>query len=164
MKILFLGHRPQDLGGFEKNSLQEAISEQIYKIIKELTPHDVVLTSLGLGIETWAAQHCNYFNDPQDFKDRPYHVYIPFKDPHSKWPFASRKLYTALLNGASKKISLDDGPYDISKVIAKDVAMCQEADTIYTFFKDYPKFLNKFSSKIVNSMPKETSDEFFISL
>lgn len=55
MKILFVGHRLQDLGGFEENDLQRSIRQVITSIVQnDLSSRDVILTSLGLGIESWA--------------------------------------------------------------------------------------------------------------
>lgn len=167
MKVLFIGNRLQDLGGFEGNDLQTAIREKIYDIVqKQLTSQDVILTSLSLGIETWAVQAGSEIDSQSDDefgRARPYHVYIPFKNPHSKWPYKSRETYSYLLKHAQKKIALDDGDYDVSKLIAKDIAMATDADKIYTFFKERPKFLKKFENKdIIDMMPSGVDDDHCI--
>jgi uncharacterized phage-like protein YoqJ len=156
MKIAFLGHKIQDLGGFESNKIQEQIQVAIETVIKK-NPKYVVLTSLSLGIEMWAAQIARENNAP-------YHVYIPFTDYHAKWPFATRKEYTELLKHASKKITLDSGGYDVKKLIAKDVAILEEADIIYSFFKSETKLLQKYSDKVQNILPVGEQDDYFITI
>jgi uncharacterized phage-like protein YoqJ len=156
MKIAFFGHKPQDMGGFDGNELQSAIKTSISDILlkdKSVT----VVTGLHIGIEMWAAGIAAAHKIP-------YEVYIPFQDPHQKWPFPVRKTYTSLLKTANKKIVMDEGGYDIKKLIAKELKIIEEADIIYSFFKEEPAILKKAmkqGKKVINMFPKE-EDDFFI--
>ena len=81
MNICFLGHRPSDLGGWNENELQKNIKRNIKNILVESFASNkdlVVLTGLFLGPEMWAGEIAYELKIP-------YKVYIPFKDPHSKW-------------------------------------------------------------------------------
>jgi uncharacterized phage-like protein YoqJ len=156
MKIVFVGHKIQDLGGFTENAIQKEIKSTIENVLKADKSH-IVLTSMSLGIEMWAAKLA--------FTNKvPYHVYVPFKDYHSKWPFATRKEYSELLKHAGKRIVLDDGAFDVKKLLAKEVAMLEEADIIYSFYKEETKLLNKFSKKVKCILPLGEKDDWFISI
>lgn len=157
MKIAFLGHRIQDLGGFTENTLQKEIKGIIRSSLMAHSKPVIVLTSLAVGIEMWAGQAA------YDLKI-PFHVYLPFKDYHSKWPYTTRKEYSELLRHASKRVVLDDGAYDVKKLIAKDVAILEEADQVFSFYKDNTKLISKYEDKIVKALPTGDKDGWFITI
>jgi len=154
VKIAFLGHRVQDLGGFDGNQLQDEIKQIISDKIKE-SGVSAVLTSGSVGIEMWAA-------DAAIDAKVPYHLYVPFANPESKWPASTKKKYKLIANKASKTVVLDNGEYDAKKLATKDLAILEEADIIYSFYKDHPRIFEKFSKKIVDSFPNGGSDGYFI--
>lgn len=161
MKITFLGHRLQDLGGFEDNPLHQSIKNKIKEII-DLHSKDkiIILTGLNIGIEMWAAEIAREC-------EVPYHVYVPFADPHSKWPFPSRKTYSDLLKHAKKRITLDDGPFEYKKMIAKELKMIEDSDNIYSFFKESVPIMRKaqkLGKNVIASLPVGEDDDFFISI
>lgn len=158
MKITFLGHKPQELGGFDGNTLQSAIRTQINETLLSLKK-PTLLTSITIGIEMWATE----IAEANDIK---YHAYIPFADYHSKWPFAVRKQYSELLKNANKRVTINDGNYDYKKLIEKDLRLVTDADRIYSFFKEEPAFLRKAikdGKEVINLLPKGESDDWFIS-
>lgn len=157
--ILLIGPRVQDLGGFKENKLQKYIKKEIKSILEEAKENDYhLLTSLQLGIETWAAE--------QAFALRvPYTVFIPFKNIQSKWPTHSRKTYENLLSYASEKIVLDNGGFSPKKMSVKDEAMINKADLIYNFFPDTDWNLSraeKANKEIIHSLPDPKKDDYFI--
>lgn len=160
MKTLFIGYRVQDMGGFAGNDLQTSIKEIIGTYVRE-HKDIVVLTSLNLGIETWAAQAALDAGVP-------YHVYIPFTNPHQKWPLSSRKLYTSLLHKASRRVTVDEGEFAAAKMQAKDIRMIDDAEQICGFFNGrFPllKFIERANKSYVKLMPEESVDDgFYISL
>lgn len=155
MKVTFLGHRPQDMGGFTPNELQKAIHANIEQIL--LTNKNyIVLTSLAPGIEMWAGEIA------YNLKIK-YHVYIPYNNYHAKWPSVVRKQYSSLLKHTSKRIVISDSEYDSKKLLEKDVMMTTDANIIYSFFKEEPPLLKRMikdGKKVINKLPEE--DDYFI--
>jgi uncharacterized phage-like protein YoqJ len=155
MKITFLGHRQQDLGGFEENQLQKAIKAQIETTLLSLNK-PILLTSMMLGIEMWAAEIAHKHGIS-------YHVYVPFDNFHARWPFPTRKLYSELLKHAKKKVIIDDGIFDYKKMVQKDVQLVTDAKVIYSLYKDTPSLLKKAlkdGKEVINILPKEDDDWF----
>ncbi len=158
MKILFLGARVQDLGGFQGNELQHNIKANIVKTIEDHQKAGdkiTVLTGLSLGIETWAAVAAND-------NDAEFHVYIPFDDPQNKWPKKSQMEYLYLLKKATKKTIVDTGPFEAKKLFEKEIRMITDADKIYTFFPTpHPseKLLIKLKKEGIDLMPKGEQDD-----
>ena len=156
MKIVFLGHRPQDMGGFEGNSLQSGIKTAIDQTIRSIDK-PILLTSITLGVEMWAAEIA-------EAAKVPYHVYIPFNNYHARWPFKVRKLYSELLKNAAKRITIADGDYEAKKLAAKDLKLIEDADVIYSCFKEEPAIIKKAiknGKTVINIFPKD-DDDFFI--
>ncbi len=156
MKILFIGAKPQDLGGFKGSKLQDNIKLAIQrKIVDHIALDDnfSVLTSLSLGIEVWAAETA--LKNKIDIQ-----VYVPFDNPESKWFAKDQQNYKYLLGKAKKKIIVDTGGFEGKKLLAKDQKMVQDADVIYTFFANaipLLNFANRQNKNMVDLMPRDAA-------
>ena len=156
-KITFFGAKPTDLGGWTETPLQKQIKQNIMNQLMQLVQAKeqvVVLTGLNIGIETWAAEAANHLKVP-------YHVYIPFDEPHQKWPKRVQMQYLYLLKQASKKHQLDTGEFDVKKLHAKEVKLIDEADIICTAYNMNPgimKYIERSGKTIIDIMPKEESN------
>lgn len=159
MKILFIGPKIQDLGGFDGSPIQDGIKKAIRNKLQELsgTKDLHVLSSLNLGIETWAAEIADELKVNT-------HVYIPFDSPHSKWPQSSKKNYLYLLKKARKRIVISEEPYTAKAFHECKNRMIEDADIIYHFFP-----MDDYNLKVAAKLEKECvyleteeDDDFYI--
>lgn len=157
MKIAILGHRLQDLGGFDDCELHTQIKGALEKIITSMKPDDVLLTSMSIGVEMWAAELASQHKIN-------YHVYIPFKNFHARWPFGTRKIYSELLKKSSKKITISDGDFDVKFLKEKEVMMINDCDKLCGVFKDdnYLTRLAVKNGKQVEIVRLDEDNEWFI--
>lgn len=96
-KVAVFGHKPPELGGYDLDSL---IAEDVRRRMAEaltawstIHPDLVVLTGMGLGTEQLAAEVCAEVGIP-------FVAVLPYPDPDSVWPDASRRRYRALIRAA----------------------------------------------------------------
>jgi ribonuclease HI/uncharacterized phage-like protein YoqJ len=100
--VAVTGHKPPELGGYEANPTADAVRAELAEILaakRQLHPDLVLLTGLGLGAEQLAAQAAAEAGVP-------YVAVLPYPDPDSQWPEASRRAYRRLLEGARSTIVL----------------------------------------------------------
>lgn len=163
MKVCFLGHSPKDYGGWHETPLQTAIKAAIAAQINACREADsklIILTSLALGPEMWAGQLA------YDLKI-PYHLYIPFKDPHSKWPERTAKKYSFLKKFAKNRVTISDGEYDAKFLLQKEQKLIEDADEIYSFWlkpMSATKFADRQKKQIQNILPALAGDDELIGL
>lgn len=99
-RLVVMGHRPPDLGGYGDNPVAAALRAKIAEILSGLAvvhPDLVVITGLGLGAEQLGAQAAAQLGVP-------YVAVLPFPDPQEVWPATSRAVYHDLLAGAAGTI------------------------------------------------------------
>jgi ribonuclease HI len=102
LRVVVLGHRPPELGGYGQNPIATAARERMTDILRGLRAvHSdvVVLTGLGLGAEQLGAEAAAE-------ADVPYVAVLAFPDPDSVWPGASRAAFRLLLDAAHQTIVL----------------------------------------------------------
>lgn len=160
MKILFIGPKVQEIGGFDGSPLQDSIKKAIHNKLSELNKEykDLhVLSSLNLGIETWAAEIADELKINT-------HIYIPFNNFHTKWPYAAKQKYTYLLKKARQRIVVTDADYSAKAFNEAKVKIIEEADIIFHFFP-----LGDSTLKIAERLKKEClfldaddEDEFYV--
>ncbi|HEX2046870.1 MAG TPA: SLOG family protein [Acidimicrobiales bacterium] len=100
--IAVTGHRPPDLGGYEANPVADGVRTKLAEVLaakREVDPDLVVLTGLGLGAEQLGAEAAAEAGVP-------YVAVLPYPDPDSQWPQASRRRYRELLDGARSAVVL----------------------------------------------------------
>ena len=96
------GHRPPDLGGYDANEVADGVRLELAELLaakRELHPDLVVLTGLGLGAEQLAAEAASEAGVP-------YVAVLPYPEPDTQWPEASRRRYRQLLEGAQSTVVL----------------------------------------------------------
>jgi ribonuclease HI/uncharacterized phage-like protein YoqJ len=101
-RVVVLGHRPPDLGGYGENPVAAALRHRMAEILLALAqvhPDLVVLTGLGLGAEQLGAVAAAA-------ADVPYVAVLPFPEPDSVWPTASRATFRLLADAAHDTIVL----------------------------------------------------------
>jgi uncharacterized phage-like protein YoqJ len=103
-RVVVLGHRPPELGGYGENPIATAARERMAEILRALRavhPDLVVLTGLGLGAEQLGAEAAAEAGVP-------YVAVLAFPDPDSVWPAASRAAFRLLADAAHDTIVLSD--------------------------------------------------------
>ena len=101
-RIVVTGHRPPDLGGYDENPTSDAVRYRLVDIIaahRSLHPDLVVLTGLGLGAETLAAEAA-------DMNAVPFVAVLAYPDFDSTWPAPARTRFQGLLEKAETTVTL----------------------------------------------------------
>lgn len=101
-RVVVTGHRPPDLGGYGETETVRRIRGQLIDILsamRQMHPDLTVLTGLGLGVETLAAEAARDAGVP-------YAAVLAFPDLDSRWPDESRRRFAQLLSGARESVTL----------------------------------------------------------
>ncbi len=101
-RLVVSGHRPPELGGYDANPVSDRVKAKLAALLaaeQQLHPDVVVLTGLGLGAEQLAAEAALAAGVP-------YVAVLPYPDPDTLWPSASRRHFAELLAGAQDQIVL----------------------------------------------------------
>ncbi len=99
-RVVVLGHRPPDLGGYGDNPIAVAVRERMTEILRGVArvhPDLVVLTGLGLGAEQLGAEAAAGAGVP-------YVAVLPFPEPDKIWPATSRATFRLLADAAHETI------------------------------------------------------------
>lgn len=101
-RLVVSGHRPPELGGYDANPVSDRVKAKLAALLaaeQQLHPDVIVLTGLGLGAEQLAAEAASAAGVP-------YLAVLPYPDPDTPWPAASRRRFAELLAGAQGQIVL----------------------------------------------------------
>jgi ribonuclease HI/uncharacterized phage-like protein YoqJ len=101
--LVVLGHRPPALGGYDDNPVAAEVRRELADILtakQSMIDDLVVVTGLGLGAETLAAEAA------QD-ADVPFVVVLPYPDFEKVWPAASQRRFRDLLDAARDAVTLE---------------------------------------------------------
>jgi ribonuclease HI len=99
-RVVVLGHRPPDLGGYGDNPTAQSVRKRMTEILEGLVRVHrdlVVLTGLGLGAEQLGAEAAAAAGVP-------YIAVLPFPDPDKIWPASSRATFRLLVDAARETI------------------------------------------------------------
>ncbi len=102
-KLVVLGHRPPELGGYEPNPVSGDVQRRLAEVLaakRQLHPDLVVLTGLRLGAEQLAAEAARDVGVP-------YVAVLPYPDAHTVWPAASQARFAELLAHADGSVTLE---------------------------------------------------------
>jgi uncharacterized phage-like protein YoqJ len=106
--MVVTGHRPTELGGYDDNDTARAVRDHVIDILiakRRLHPDLKVLTGLGLGAETLAAEAARD-------ADVPYVAVLAFPRLDERWPDSSRRRFRTLLDAATETVTLQNGQPD----------------------------------------------------
>lgn len=101
--VVVLGHRPPDLGGYEPNPVADAVRRRLVEILvakRQLDPELVVVSGLRLGAEQLGAEAALEAGVPLV-------AVLPYPDPDSPWPAASRARFAELRAAAAEEVLLE---------------------------------------------------------
>ena len=99
-RIVVTGHRPPQLGGYDADfgELRRRLGD-ILAAKREVDDDVVVLTGLGLGAEQLGAEAAMEHSIP-------FVAVLPYPDPESVWPPASRARFRELVDAAERTVIL----------------------------------------------------------
>jgi ribonuclease HI len=101
-RLVIVGHRPPGIGGYDDNLMAEGVRRRLAEILgakAQLHEDLVVLTGLGLGAEQLGAEAARETGVP-------FVAVLPYPEPDSVWPAASRARFRHLLDDASGEVVL----------------------------------------------------------
>jgi ribonuclease HI len=101
--LVVLGVQPPQLGGYEENRISADVRRRLRQIIeakRALHPDLTVLTGLRLGAETLGAEAARLAGVP-------YAAVLPYPDPDSRWPDATRARFADLVASAAVTVQLE---------------------------------------------------------
>jgi ribonuclease HI/uncharacterized phage-like protein YoqJ len=114
-KVLVLGHRPPQLGGYDDNPVAAHVRRKLTEILAglaEVHPELVVLTGLGLGAEQLGAEAAAAAGVS-------YVGVLAFPDPDEVWPRARRAAFRELVDGAESTVTLSTDKPTSTQVAAR---------------------------------------------
>lgn len=100
--LLVIGHRPPELGGYGETSTTKALRHKLAAIFDakaEMHPDLVVVTGMGLGAETVAAEAAALTGVP-------YVAVLSHPGQEDPWPDQSKRIFRHLLDGARDVVTL----------------------------------------------------------
>ena len=103
-RVIVLGHRPPELGGYGDNPVAAGVRRKLAEILTGLQAVQtdlVVLTGLGLGAEQLGAEAAIQAGVP-------YVAVLAFPNPDNVWPAASRAAYRRLVASAASTITVSN--------------------------------------------------------
>lgn len=92
MNLGIAGHRPDKLGGYRPNTINQGVRELLRESIIALEP-ELIITGMALGTDLWAAEIASDLGVPC-------YAMVPFYGQHLTWPKVHQAQYELLLNGA----------------------------------------------------------------
>ncbi len=101
-KLVILGLRPRELGGYEPNETRDAVRRFLTKAIRakaEMFPNLVVLSGMRLGSEILGAEAALAAGVPLV-------AVLPYPDPHLVWPTEAQEFYHTLIRRSQEVIVL----------------------------------------------------------
>jgi ribonuclease HI/uncharacterized phage-like protein YoqJ len=155
-RVVVLGHKPPELGGYQPNLLQASVERRLGDILaaqQQLDDDLVLLTGLQLGAEQLAAEAALE-------RDIPYVVVQPFPDPDSRWPPDSRAAYRRLVEGAREVVLLQKkAPQVFRQAMGqRDAWLTRNADAAVVVWDGKDPIL----AKQVKDLEKQVGDEVWI--
>lgn len=127
--IVFTGHRPTKLGGYDPNPLRTKVKKAMLKEVNEVIAkygdtHEVVIIWGGaLGVDQWAAHLANHLGLRHT-------AFLPFEGFDVKWPKSSRDELAELLTTCAKVRYISEPGYSAKKMMDRNIAMIDKADTV----------------------------------
>lgn len=101
-RLVVLGHRPPELGGYDANPTADAVARRLREILgakHELHPDLVVVSGLRLGAELLGAEAAVALGIPLE-------VVLPYPDPETVWPAPAQRRFRDLIDAATEVVTL----------------------------------------------------------
>lgn len=101
--LFITGHRPDKLGGYKPNKLQDWVKEELKVAFNTIKPK-TIMTGMALGTDQWSAEvaiQCGI----------PFIAVVPFLGQDHIWPTEARNHYHSLLEEAQSVYIVTSGSY-----------------------------------------------------
>ena len=139
MIIAFTGHRPNKIGGYDKNNpLAKKIKEAIKEYLSYLAHKDedptgnfTCISGMALGVDQLAAEVCIE-------EDIPFIAAVPFLGQESVWPLESQEHYNYLLEKAEEVVIVSEGDYAAHKMQVRNEYMVNKCDALMAVYDGSP--------------------------
>lgn len=115
------GHRPDKLGGYDKDTTRR-IRRAAHRALLKLRP-DKVVSGMALGWDQAIAVAALNLGIP-------FTAAIPFKGQEARWPYDSQREYLDLLDKAARIVCVCDGRYATWKMQKRNEWMVENSDHI----------------------------------
>lgn len=122
MIVAFTGHRPDKLGGYNNNPIQDYVKRKIKEKLEEIKPDRTVVGG-ALGVDTWAAFISSELNIP-------FTLAVPFLGQERMWPEKSIIEYNKMKSLADQVIIVNDGGYAAWKMQTRNQYMVENCDLL----------------------------------
>lgn len=121
MIVVFTGHRPNKLGGYDdKKNFRRIFDEIVGALCVE---YQTIISGMALGIDTWAAELAIKL-------DIPFKAYVPFRNQECMWPKESQSRYAFLLHKAQEIKYICSPGYAAWKMQKRNEAMVNDCDLL----------------------------------
>jgi uncharacterized phage-like protein YoqJ len=127
--IVFTGHRPPKLGGYQSNPTSRAVKRAMKAAVKRAIAkygdtHEIAIIWGGaLGVEQWAAKLADHLG-------LRHMAYLPFEGFDATWPESSRDHLAELLTTACHVRYVSEPGYSAEKMMVRNRAMIDKADAV----------------------------------
>lgn len=122
MIVAFTGHRPNKIGGYSDNPIQQKIRRAIKDTLIKLQPEKAI-SGMALGVDQWAAEICVELKIP-------FIAAVPFLGQEKIWPAASQQKFRELLKKADTVQIVCDGEYAAWKLQKRNEWMVDHCGTL----------------------------------
>lgn len=154
MKVAFTGHRPNKIGGYDKNNpLRKKIQEVISQYLVSLKA-TFVITGGALGVDTDAAREAYKLGIP-------YSVITPCRNHSSKWPEESQRAYKTMCELAHEHRVIDV-EYSPQAMQNRNIMMVDECDILIAVWdgsqggtSNCVNYARQIGKKIIRINPKD---------
>lgn len=124
------GHRPNKLGGYEWNSIQQGILERTTEELLRLKP-SLVVSGMALGFDQILA--CIALEHKI-----PLLAAVPFRGQEQAWPEDSQRYYRNILADAAEVVYVCDGGYAPNKMQRRNEWMVDNCDLLLACWDGSP--------------------------
>lgn len=127
--VAFTGHRPDKLGGYEDNPLQDWVKAKLREELTQIQPKRCI-TGMALGVDTWGAEICIDY-------DIPFTAALPFPGQELRWPTISRVRYRQILDKAAEVVFVMK-KYHRQAFQTRNIWMVNRADIVLSVWDGSP--------------------------
>jgi len=157
--VAVFGVQPTLLGGYDDNPIRRETKRRLSEILaakRQMHPDLEVMTGLRLGVETIAAEVANEIGIP-------YVVVLPFPDPDSKWPRASRSRFADLVAGAVDVVTLGKSSPRSPRIAGQALSrrnawMAGEADEAIVVWDRADPWISRLVDTLEKSIPDDVTE------
>jgi len=130
MKIAFTGHRPDKLGGYALCPEHRKIKGHIHNFLKQMLeqyPELEVISGCALGIDQFAMEVAQSLGIPVT-------AAIPFDGFNERWPLASRRKLSMMLENCQEVHTICEPGYTAAKLQQRNQWMVDECDLLAAYW------------------------------